>query len=92
MKKQINLHSIKLLSLAIVTAITIIIGATISISAQDKPTFKVGDAVEFYYNDAWNKGEILEVKDYGEYKGIKYRVHFVLDSRSQWNEWLSAEK
>lgn len=41
MKKQTKLHSIKLLSLAIVAAITII-GATFSAMAQNQPTFKVG--------------------------------------------------
>ena len=41
MKKQTKLHSIKLLSLAICAAITIIIGATFSVSAQqDKPILK----------------------------------------------------
>ncbi len=41
MKKQTNLHSIKLLSLAMVAAITIIIGAGISVSAQQpKPVLK----------------------------------------------------
>ena len=39
MKKQTNLHSIKLLSLAMVAAITIIISAGISASAQDQPTY-----------------------------------------------------
>ena len=46
MKKQTKLHSIKLLTLAMVAAITIIIGATFSASAQQQPTYKVGDRVE----------------------------------------------
>ena len=62
MKKQTNLHSIKLLSLAIVAAITIIIGATISISAQDKPTFKVGDRVEAKpYGTEWSKATVVKI-------------------------------
>ncbi len=46
MKKQTNLHTIKLLSLAMVAAITIIVGATILISAQEERTYNVGDRVE----------------------------------------------
>jgi hypothetical protein len=43
MKKQTILCSAKGLSLAIISAITFI-GAVISISAQDQPTYKIGDA------------------------------------------------
>ncbi len=46
MKKQTNLHTIKFLSLEIVAAITIIVGATILISAQEERTYNVGDRVE----------------------------------------------
>jgi len=46
MKKQNILHSIKMLSLAMVAAITVIIGASFQTSAQDKPIYKVGDRVE----------------------------------------------
>ena len=47
MKKQINLHSIKLLSLAIVAALTIIIAAAFPASAQDK----------IEYNQVYDCGE-----------------------------------
>jgi len=77
MKKQTNQHSIKLLSLAIVAAIMIIIGTAFSASAQDQPTFKVGDKVWAYYAD-WRKGEIIEIKD-----GL-YQVHFDND----WKQWV----
>jgi len=45
MKRQTNLHTIKLLSLAMVAAITIIIAAAFPASAQDQPPYKVGDRV-----------------------------------------------
>ncbi len=61
MRKQTNLHSIKMLSLTMVAAITIIIGATISISAQDKPTFKIGDRVEAKPVSSWQKATIVQI-------------------------------
>ena len=67
MTKQTNLHPIKILSLAIAAAITIIIGATFSASAQQQPTFKVGDTVEVQSGTIWYKSKILEIKD-GSYK------------------------
>jgi hypothetical protein len=75
MKKQ-TLHSIKLLSLAIVAAITIIIGATFSASAQDKPTFKVGDRVEALPSGTkWVKGTIVAIHlNFGEVNAIEVRV------------------
>lgn len=61
MEKQSNLHSIKLLSLAIVAAITIIVGTTISISAQDQPNYKVGDRVEAKPINSWKKATIVAI-------------------------------
>jgi len=61
MKKIKNLHSIKLLSLAIVTAITIIIGATIPVSAQGQPIYKVGDRVEAKPVSSWKKATIVAI-------------------------------
>ncbi len=61
MKKQTNLHSIKLLSLAIVAALTIIIGAAFPASAQDGPTFKVGDRVETKPVSSWKKATIVAI-------------------------------
>ena len=61
MKKQTNLHSIKLLSLAIVAAI--IIGTTFPASAQDQPTYKVGDRVEAdpIGLEKWRKATVIKV-------------------------------
>lgn len=63
MTKQTNLHSIKLLLLAIVAAITIIIGATISISAQEERTYNVGDRVEAdpIGLEKWRKATVIKV-------------------------------
>jgi hypothetical protein len=52
MKKQTNLHSIKLLSLAMVAAITIIIGAALPALAQDK----------IEYNQVYDCGDSLKSK------------------------------
>jgi len=63
MKKQTNLHSIKLLSLAIITTITIIIGTAFTVSAQDQPTYKVGDRVEAdpIGLEKWRKATVIKV-------------------------------
>ncbi|MDQ3800422.1 MAG: hypothetical protein M3384_13320 [Acidobacteriota bacterium] len=61
MKKQTNLHSIKLLSLAMVAVITIIIGASLPTSAQDQPTYKVGDRVEAKPVSSWKKATIVAI-------------------------------
>jgi len=60
MKKQINLHSIKLLSLAMLAAITII-GSAIPALAQDQPTYKVGDRVEAKPISTWKKATIVAI-------------------------------
>lgn len=60
MKKQTNLHSIKLLSLAIVAAITIAIGTTFPASTQQQPTYKVGDRFEVnHFATVWVKGTVV---------------------------------
>ncbi len=76
MNKQTNLHSIKLLSLAIVAAVSIIIGAAFPVSAQDKPTLKVGDRVEALPSGTkWVKGTIVNIHlNYGEVNAIEVRV------------------
>jgi len=61
MKNQKNSHSIKLLSLAIFAALTIIIGTTFSALAQDQPTFKVGDRVEAKPSSTWKKATIVKI-------------------------------
>jgi hypothetical protein len=61
MKKQTTLHSIKLLSLTMVVAITTIIGATVSVLAQDKPIYKVGDRVEAKPVSSWKKATIIAI-------------------------------
>jgi hypothetical protein len=61
MKKQTNLHSIKLLSLVIFAAITIIIGTAFSAIAQDQPTYKVGDRVEAKPVSSWKKATIVAI-------------------------------
>jgi len=76
MKKQTNLHSIKLLSLAMVAAITIIVGAAFTVSAQEERTYKVGDRVEALPSGTkWVKGTIVEIHlNYGEINGVSVRV------------------
>lgn len=72
MKKPTPVRSIKLLSLSIVAAVTIIFGATISASAQDKPTFKVGDRIECRTSGGgnyWYKGNIVPFQDGDYYNG-----------------------
>ncbi len=61
MKKQTNSHSIKSLSLAIVAAITIIIGTAFSASAQEQPIYKVGDRVEAKPISSWKKATIVAI-------------------------------
>ena len=61
MTKQTNLHSIKLMSLAIVAAITIIIGVAFPASAQDQPTYKVGDRVEAKPISTWKKATVVAI-------------------------------
>jgi hypothetical protein len=85
MKKQTGLHSIKLLSLVICAAMAIILGATISISAQDQPTLKAGDRIEVESGGIWHKAKILEIKD-GSYK-INYDGY-----GSGSDEWVKADR
>lgn len=86
MKKQPTLHLIKLLSLAIVAAITIIIGATVSISAQDQPTYKVGDTIEVQSGGIWSKAEIHEARD-----GL-YRIRPAGRTTYHYDEWVKADR
>jgi hypothetical protein len=77
MNKQTNLHSIKLLSLAMVAAMLITIAAAFTVSAQDKPTWKVGDRVELNnYGTVWVKGTIVSVivDDSGRQAGAEVRM------------------
>lgn len=71
MKKQINLHSIKLLSLAIVAAVTIIVSANVPASAQGKPKFKVGDRIECDPTGAghWHEGVVVPFNKDDRYNG-----------------------
>ena len=72
MKKQTTFRSIKLLSLAIVAAVTIIFGASISASAQDKPKFNVGDRIECDNSGSgkyWDKGTVVPFLEHDLYNG-----------------------
>jgi hypothetical protein len=72
MKKQTNVRSIKLLSLAILAAVTIIFGANTSASAQDKPKFKVGDRIECDNSGSgkyWDKGTVVPFWEHDMYNG-----------------------
>ena len=85
MNKQTNLHSIKLLSLAMVAAMAIIIGTTFSAAAQDQSTFNVGDTIEVQSNGAWSKARILEAKD------GSYRITYP-DKTYHYDEWVRADR
>ena len=79
MEKQEYIRSIKLLLLASVAAVTIVVGAIISASAQGKPKFKVGDRIEVETlmssqpekSGIWRKGTVTKLNDpespYGTY-------------------------
>ncbi len=87
MKKQTNLHSIKLLSLAMVAAITIIIGAAFPALAQDKieynQIYDCGDGLKSKFKVLSCKGTgkfdrcevfyINELSPGGGFKGSTYR-------------------
>ena len=63
MKKQTNLHSIKMLSLAIVAAMILISGIAFTASGQEQPTYKVGDRVEAdpIGLEKWRKATIIKI-------------------------------
>jgi len=86
MTKQTNLHSIKLLSLAMVAAITIIIAAAFPVSAQDKPTYKVGDTIEVEYYGAWYKADILEAKN------GSYLIHYIGRNYPFVDGWVKTDR
>jgi hypothetical protein len=100
MNKQTNVLSIKLLSLAIVTAVTIIFGANISASAQDKPKFKVGDRIECDNSGSgkyWDKGTVVPFLEHDLYNGNTpesgyfYRVKLDGSSGSPGSKLCKAE-
>jgi hypothetical protein len=62
MTNQANLHSIKLLSLAIFAVIAIILCAAFPTSAQDQPNYKVGDAIEFFTTTPGTKAKFWKLK------------------------------
>jgi hypothetical protein len=100
MKKQVNVRSIKLLSLAIGAAVTIIFGANISASAQDKPKFKVGDRIECDNSGSgkyWDKGTVVPFLEHDLYNGNTpesgyfYRVKLDGSSGSPGSKLCKAE-
>ena len=97
MKRQTNLHTIKLLSLAMVAAITIIIGAAFPAAAQDKPNFKVGDRVEALPSGTkWVKGTIVAIHlNFGEVNAIEVRVDDEKDYTGwsyNFDEWVKTDR
>ncbi len=61
MKKQTITCSVKMLSLAIVATITFFIGAAFPTSAQQQPTYKVGDRVEAKPVSTWKRATIVAI-------------------------------
>lgn len=61
MTKHTRLRRLKSLSLAAVAAMAIIIGATVPASAQEQPTYNVGDRVEAKPISTWKKATIVAI-------------------------------
>ncbi len=93
MKKQTTLRSVKLLSLAFVTAITIIVGAGVSAKAQGQAKFKVDDRVECDNSGSgtyWRAGTVVPFQEGDMYNGYKpdsgyyYRLKIDGSSLDSW--------
>jgi hypothetical protein len=71
MKKQINLGSIKLLSMIAVVGVAIIVGANTPASSQGKQKFKVGDRIECDPSGGgyWHEGVVVPFKKNDMYNG-----------------------
>jgi hypothetical protein len=71
MKKQINLRSIKLLSMMALVAVAIVVGANAPVSSQAQPQkFKVGDRVECnVVATYWHKGTVVPFVKNDMYNG-----------------------